>query len=330
MPLGWWCECFLRTSRAESKHQARAADMSERDAIEVAGVRLTSPEKVLYEEQGITKRELAEYYREVADRVVPQVKDRPLTLVRCPQGQERYCFVQRRATESFPSYFRRVAIQVEGEAEEATHIAAVSLKGIIYLTQIGALELHTWGARRDRLDRPDRLIFDLDPDTRLPFASVVDASLQIRDRLEALGLKSFVKTSGGKGLHVVVPIARGPSWDEVREFTRALAEEMEARDPDHFVAEASKAERGGKIYIDYLRNAWAASAVAAYSTRSKVGAPVSTPLSWEEAAEGPTPADFNVRTIPARLRKLRRDPWAGYEGARQRLTRAMRASLGLS
>lgn len=311
-------------------HTTRERLMSEREAIEIAGVRLTSPEKVLYDEQGITKRELAEYYLEIAGWIVPQVKDRPLTLIRCPQGQERYCFVQRRASEGFPSYIRRVAVDVEGEAEEATHIAAVSLQGIVYLTQIGALELHTWGARRDRLDRPDRMIFDLDPDPTLPFSSVVDAALQIRARLDDLGLKSFVKTSGGKGLHVVVPITRGPSWDDVRGFSHALAEEMESRDPDHFVAEASKAERGGRVYIDYLRNAWAASAVAAYSTRSKPGAPVSTPLSWEEVADGPRPADLNVRSIPERLRKLRHDPWEGYGQTRQSLTKSIRARLGLS
>ena len=299
------------------------------DAIEIEGVRITSPEKVLYDEQGITKRELAEYYAAIADRIVEEVADRPLTLVRCPQGQEKHCFVQRRVGDGFPSYIHRVPVEVEGE-EGAMHLAVTSLRGILYLVQIGVLEIHVWGARRDRLDRPDRMILDLDPGPEVEWGAVADAALRIRARLAGLGLRSWVKTTGGKGLHVVTPLARTSTWDRVRAFSRALAEEMEQLDPSRFVAQASKAERVGKVYVDYLRNGYGATAVAAFSSRSREGAPVSTPIGWEELEAGARPGDFTVRTVPGRLRSLgRRDPWEGFRETRQGLTREMRGTMGL-
>lgn len=299
------------------------------DAIEIEGVRLSSPGKVLYDEQGITKRELAEYYCSVAEWMVPHVADRALTLIRCPQGQEKYCFVQRRVSESFPEYIDRVTVEVEGEEGEAVHIAVGSVRGILYLVQIGVLEIHTWGSRRDRLDRPDRMVLDLDPDASLPFSAVIDAALQIRARLAGLGLESFVKTTGGKGLHVVVPLARGASWDQVNAFSRALAGEMVAQDPGRYLAESSKAERSGKIYLDYLRNAYSATAVAPYSTRARPGAPVSTPVTWDELEAGLAPNDFTVLTVPDRLKSLNGDPWAAYPTTQQRLTKAVRAALAV-
>lgn len=293
----------------------------------IGGQRLTSPDRVLWEEQGVTKRELAEYYQAVGDWLVPELRDRPLTLIRCPQGQERKCFVQRRASDEFPAALKRVAVEVEEEGA-TEHLAATSLRGVLYLAQIGVLEIHTWSARRDRLDRPDRLIFDLDPDPALPFGSVVDAALQIRGRLEELGLRSFVKTSGGKGLHLLVPIRRGPTWEMAREFSGALAREMESRDPRHFVAEASKSQRSGRVYVDYLRNGYGATAVCAYSPRARPGAPVSTPLAWDELAGGARPEDFDLRTVPDRLRSGT-DPWSEYRTVRQALSAGIREKLGL-
>jgi bifunctional non-homologous end joining protein LigD len=298
-------------------------------SAELAGVRLSSPDKVLYPEQGITKRELGEYYAAVAERMVPLVADRPLTLVRCPQGQEQKCFFQRRAGDAFPSYIRRVPVDLAGDQDDATHVAVDSLRGVIYLVQIGVLEIHTWGARRDRLDRPDRMIFDLDPGTGVPMSSLVDAALQIRSRLRELELESFVKTSGGKGLHVVVPLARRSTWDQVRAFSRALAEEMQSRDPRHFTAKAARSERAGRVYVDFLRNGAGATAVTPYSTRATPGAPVSTPLEWSELSEGVDPASFDIRTVPARLERLGRDPWESYAATEQSLSRSVRARLGL-
>lgn len=299
--------------------------------IDIEGVRFTSPDRVVFPGQGITKRELAEYYRAVAPWILPMLRDRPLTLLRCPRGQEQECFVQRRAGDGIPASVRRVDIPDEDEDDgTATHLSVDSLAGLLGLVQIGVLELHTWGARRDRLNRPDRLILDLDPDPSLPWERVVEAAREVRERLRALGLESFVKTTGGKGLHVVAPLVRRHTWDEVREFARALAEELERREPERYLATASKAERGGRIFVDYLRNAWSATAVAAFSTRARAGAPVSVPLAWDELDRRLDPKEFDVRSVPQRLARLREDPWAGYDRSRQSLRREARAELGIA
>lgn len=295
--------------------------------IEIAGVRLTSPERVLYAGQGTTKRELAEYYRAIAQHLVPHLAGRPLTLVRCPRGNARECFVQRRASDSFPASLKRV--DVEMEDGPATYLVAEDLDGVLELVQLGTLELHTWSTRRDRMDRPDRVIFDLDPGDDVAFAEVAAAAHEIRARLEALGLRSFAKTTGGRGVHVVAPLVRRSTVEVVAEFARAVAEEMERTQPDRYLARSSKAERVGRIYIDHLRNGRAATAVAAYSTRARPGATVSTPVRWEELDGSLDPAALNVDTIPARLARLRRDPWEGYDGARQWVTRDAQAALGL-
>jgi bifunctional non-homologous end joining protein LigD len=295
-------------------------------AIEVAGVRLTSPDRVLYPEQGITKRELAGYYEAVAEWILPQLRGRPLTLVRCPAGRAKHCFVQRRADEHFPPSLRHVEVP-EPDGGSATYVAAESLAGLIGLVQLGVLELHTWGARRDRLERPDRMIFDLDPGPGTGWDDVVTAALEVRERLERLGLRSFVKTTGGKGVHVVAPLLRRHSWDEVRGFAHALAEAMEREAPDRYVAQAAKRKREGRIFVDYLRNGWSASAVAAYSTRSRPGATVSMPVGWDELEAGVRPDDFTVHTAPERLRALGRDPWEGYASVRQGITRAAREAV---
>lgn len=300
---------------------------STKPAIEIAGVRLTSPERVLYQAQGTTKRELAEYYRSVAGRLLPHLLDRPLTLVRCPRGNAKECFVQRRASDSFPASLKRVDVRMDDG--DATYLVAMDLDGVLELVQLGTLELHTWSARRDRLERPDRVIFDLDPGEGVEFARVAAAAHAVRARLEDLGLRSFAKTTGGRGLHVVAPLVRRSGWDTVREFARALAEEMARAEPDLYVAHSTKSDRRGRIFIDYLRNGWAATTVAAYSTRARPGATVSVPLRWEEVDGSLDPATLNVDTVPARLARMRRDPWDGYDNARQWVTRDAEAAVGL-
>lgn len=292
----------------------------------VAGINLSHPDRVLYPGQGITKRDLAEYYEKIADWVVPHLAGRPLTLIRCPAGREKECFVQRRASGSLPRAVRRV--EITGEDGTAAYVVVDSLPGIIALVQIGVLELHTWGARRDRLDRPDRMIFDLDPDPSLAWQRVTEAALEVRDQLAELGLQSFVKTTGGKGLHVVVPLTRRHEWDDVRDFSRAVADSLVMAAPDRYIAQSSKEERTGKIFIDYLRNGWSASAVAAYSTRARPGAPVSVPLGWEELGPDIRSDSFTIDLVLQRLRSLPRDPWAGYASLRQQITRSMRRELG--
>jgi bifunctional non-homologous end joining protein LigD len=297
-------------------------------AIEVAGVRLTSPDKVMYRAQGVTKRDLADYYRAVSSVILPHLAGRPLTLVRCPQGQGKDCFIQRRASDSFPASIRRVRLRIDGE--ETDHLVVDNIEGLLELVQLGSLELHTWSARRDRLDRPDRIIMDLDPGDGVGFELVQEAALEVRDRLADLGLRSYAKTTGGKGMHVVAPLIRRAGWDEVKEFAESLSREMARRKPARYLATAGKADRKGRIYVDYLRNGWAATAIAAFSTRARRDAPVSVPLAWDEVSGTLRPEDFSVESVPERISRLRSDPWDGYAGARQWITREARRASGLN
>jgi bifunctional non-homologous end joining protein LigD len=192
------------------------------------------------------------------------------------------------------------------------------------LVQIGILEIHTWNSRTKHLEQPDRLVFDLDPAEDVPWEAVIAAARLLRARLEDGGLQSFVKTTGGKGLHLVVPIARGPGWDECLEFSRGMAEELVRDAPEAFVAVMSKARRTGRIYIDYLRNQRGSTSVAAYSTRAKRDAPVSTPLTWDELRPDVESTTYTVANLPRRLASLRADPWKGFAETRQRLPKRAR------
>ena len=289
---------------------------AESDAVEIAGVRLTHPDRLLYPEQGITKRELAGYHEAVADRILPELADRPLTLVRCPQGSQKKCFFQRHAGAGIPRQLRRVELaDVEGEP---AYLTADDLPALVALTQVGVLELHAWPARAERPDRPARLILDLDPGPGVAFAQVVAAAVRLREVLAGLGLRSFVKTTGGKGLHVVVPVLPDHGWENHKAAAKAVAERLEAEEPDRYTTDDAKAARDGRIYVDHLRNSRGASAVVPYSPRARPGAPVAMPLAWEELGPNLNPAAFTVRTVPGLVRD-RPDPWARLPALRQLL-----------
>jgi bifunctional non-homologous end joining protein LigD len=287
--------------------------------VGIAGVTLTHPERVVYPEQGITKRDLALFYESIADRVVPHLRSRPTTLVRCPEGLAGPCFYQKHTGHWAPDTLERVKIREARKVGE--YLVVNDLPGLIGLVQIGILEVHTWNSTIDRLEQPDRLVFDLDPDEGLPWVRTIEAAQRVREMLQALDLVSFLKTTGGKGLHVVVPLQPGPEWDEVARFAEALALRLVGAEPEKYVATMSKAQRKGKVFIDYMRNHRGATAVAPYSTRAKPTAPVSTPLAWEELTPGLRSDQFTVKTLPARLKSLAQDPWASYGKVRQRLTR---------
>jgi bifunctional non-homologous end joining protein LigD len=287
------------------------------EAIELGGVRLTSPEKVLYPEQGITKRELAEYYLAVADVMLPHVAGRPMTMVRCPTGRAKKCFYQRHAGSGVPPELKQV--DIAGFEESGAYLYIEDARGLVALVQMGVLEIHPWNARVDRTDRPDRIIFDLDPGEGLAFADVVASAQEVRALLQDLSLTSFPKTTGGKGLHVVVPIERRAEWREVKSFAKAIGDRLAAAAPERYLTRMSIAERRGRIFVDYLRNDPTATAVAPYSTRSRAGAPVSVPLTWDEVVPALDPAAFNLRTVPERVRTLTADPWAGIADLRQRI-----------
>ena len=278
----------------------------------VAGVTITHPERVLFPAIDATKHELARYYESVAQWMLPHLRDRPLTLVRCPRGAAHECFFQRNPREGMPRRGR--------------FIVANTLEAVAQLVQTGAIELHTWGARAARPHRPDRMIFDLDPDPKLPWRAVVEGATLVRTLLSELPLECYVKTTGGKGLHVVVPLKPARSWKEVKDFAQRVAQHLAATLPHHFTASVSKARRRGKIFIDYLRNQAGATAVAAYSVRAREPATVSVPVAWDELNAGLEPGEFDLRSVPARLERLQADPWKDYAEA-QALTAPMKKML---
>jgi bifunctional non-homologous end joining protein LigD len=291
----------------------------------IAGVRLTHPERVLFPDQGITKRELAAYYTAVAPFMLPHVVDRPLSLVRCPDGSNKPCFFQRHLGSTMPETVSGIA--VKEKSGEATYIAIENPSGLIALVQMGVLEIHPWGSRKDRLDRPDRIIFDIDPAPDRSWSDVVNAARHVKQRLEDLNLRSFVRTTGGKGLHVVAPIDRRSSWEQLKAVARAFANALAREHPNRYIATSSKAKRSGKLYIDYLRNEQGATAIASYSTRARSGATIATPITWKELSATLRPEAFTLRSIPDRLRGLKTDPWEGFFDVSQALTKAMVAEI---
>jgi bifunctional non-homologous end joining protein LigD len=316
------------TKRGASKSRPTSTSRSTKkgaEAVEIAGVRLTNPDRVLYPEQGYTKRDLAEYYEQVADWVLPYVVDRPLTLVRCPEGHRGECFYQKHLTGSMPDAVEGINVAEKGKKEE--YVMVRDLAGVISLVQMGVLEMHPWPARKDNIERPDYLVFDLDPGEGVVWKDIVEGAKDVRQRLEDVGLVTYLRLSGGKGLHIVVPIARRNMWDEVKAFAKSVADTMQQTDPDRYIATMSKAKRRGKIYVDYLRNQRGATAIASYSTRARDGAPVAALIGWDEHSAKTRPNMYNIKNLPARLAKLKADPWADFFSTKQSLTREVRGAF---
>jgi bifunctional non-homologous end joining protein LigD len=295
----------------------RSARPAASDDQRIAGIELTHPDRVLYPEQGITKRELARYYEQIAGWIIPHLKGRPLTLVRCPEGQGKQCFYQRHTRDAVSDAIHPIAVREKGATVH--YLSVDSLPGLVSLVQMGVLEIHTWGSRAPHIERPDCLTFDLDPGPGISWDALKAAAEHLRARLRDLDLGAFVKTTGGKGLHLVVPIAPKQSWEYVKDFSRSLAGSVAHDAPERYTATMSKAKRRGKIFIDYLRNSRTATAVCAYSTRARPGATVSVPLRWQELTKD-LRGHFNIRNVPERLGRLRKDPWDDYEAARRSLT----------
>lgn len=298
--------------------------MAEDESETLAGIRLTHPRKVLYAAQGITKRDLADYLLAAAERMLPHVAGRLLSLVRCPAGRARSCFFQRHGGAGLPDAFRRLTVSgKDGDAEEYLYIEGAA--GLVAAAQAGVLELHIWGSRADRIERPDRLVFDLDPAPEIAFEAVKAAARDIRDALARLGLESFPLVTGGKGIHVVAPIRRDREWPAVKDFAKALAQRLADEDPARFVATMSKAKRRGRIFIDYLRNERGATAVAPFSPRAREGAPLAWPLSWRSLADVAAANAFRLgEADPSDA-----DEWDGYGAVRQSLTASALKELGV-
>lgn len=318
-----------RRSSARKRTTSAAANTSHAgEGSEVAGVVLSHPDKILYPEEEITKLEIAQYYEQAARWMLPHTTNRLLTLVRCPAGSNARCFYQKHPGEGTSEHLRRFDVREKAKTEE--YLAFYDLEGVISLVQMGVLEIHLWGSQADEFEKPDRLIFDLDPDPSVVWPQVITAAKEVRLLLKELGLVSFVKTTGGKGLHVVVPIRRRVSWDEAKTFCHEVADFLVAAAPNRYVAKMSKSLRKGKIFVDYLRNDRGATSVAPYSTRARAGAPVSVPVDWKELTPRLTSDHFNIRNLPSRFAKLKKDPWSDIFEVEQTITAAMLRKLKIS
>jgi bifunctional non-homologous end joining protein LigD len=282
---------------------------------EIEGVRLTHPDRVLFSDEGITKRDLVDYYLEIADLMLPHIAGRPLALVRCPRGSDQKCFFQKHASPGWPDLFKKVRIKEKSGTDDYLYIDDTA--GLVAAAQMDILELHIWGCHVDKVEQPDRLVFDFDPGEGVDFGAVREGARELRGRLQALGLESFPLATGGKGIHVVVPLARKHSWNEHRAFAEAMARLMAEDSPARYVANMAKAKRRGKIYVDFMRNQRGSTAIAPYSTRARKGAYVALPLAWNALSRL---ADAHPAGVNDAAKLVRAgDPWKGYAKLRQAL-----------
>jgi bifunctional non-homologous end joining protein LigD len=303
-------------SKAPARKAARAKDYE----TQVAGARLTHPDRVLFPHDGITKLELAEYFAAVGEVAMPHYKDRPLSILRNTHGSKP--FFQKHFLEQSGAGLR--VVQIPNADKDPDFVVCDSPEGLLHLAQVGAVELHSWGAVMPRPTQADRLTFDLDPGAELPYPPVRDAALAVRKLMQELGLESWVKTTGGKGLHVVVPLTRPlPDWETAKDFSRNVTLFMERLAPTMFTSKTGERNRKKKIFVDYLRNGFGATAVAAFSPRWRPGVGVSTPVAWEEIDQDIRGTHFDLHNVPDRIAKQRKDPWKGYWEAEQSLTKAM-------
>ncbi len=280
-------------------------------------VELTSPERVVFPDSGITKAQVFDYYRRIARWLLPEIAGRPVSVVRCPQGAARPCFFQKHHAAGME---RVDTVPLEEEdGTRADYLVVRDETGLLELVQFNALEFHPWGSQAESPDMADRIVFDLDPGPDVAWKQVVGAARLVRKRLGALGLVSYVRTSGGKGLHVVVPLKPACPWTQVKEFAHAFAESMAESDPLAYVASASKKFRNGRIFIDYLRNGRGATSVASFSLRAREGAPVAMPLRWEELGRIKGGNAYDLASALRRVKRMRSHPWGGYARLRQNL-----------
>ncbi|MBV6304242.1 non-homologous end-joining DNA ligase [Candidimonas humi] len=302
---------------APHPHRGRAGNA----AASTNAVRITHRQRIVDESTGITKIELVEYYQQVAGLMLEHLKGRPVSLVRAPAGLAGEIFFQKHmGTPPIPGV-RSLPQQLDKEHPPLMEIATA--RGLAGAAQMGAIEFHTWNARRDRIGRPDRMVFDLDPGEGVAWSAVPQAALAVRAFLGELGLACFAKTSGGKGLHVVVPLQRRYGWDTVKDFSHAIVQRMADDAPRRFSAHSGPDKRVGRIYIDYLRNGFGATTVAAWSVRARPGMGVSVPLSWDEVEKLESPTQWHLRNIGERLR-CGNAPWKQYGASAQALAQAMK------
>lgn len=276
--------------------------------------KITHPEKILYPEDHITKEELLNYYDFISPLIMPYVKNRALTLLRCPDNYNQ-CFYQRHFNKTTPKMLKAITIESKGESEDYIYLS--DKKGLLSLVQFGALEIHPWASTIDAIEKPDWITLDLDPADDVSWKKVVSAAFDIKHQLEQYQLKSFVKTTGGKGLHVVIPLKPKYEWDEIKNFTHVFVNYMEQLNPKEYISKMSKSARLGKIFIDYLRNQRSATAISVYSTRARLHAPISTPLDWDELSDDKRDTEFHLKNIVHRIQTQKSDPWNDFLTTKQ-------------
>ncbi|MNJ91387.1 putative DNA ligase-like protein [compost metagenome] len=279
---------------------------------------LSSPEKIIFAKEKITKLDIAKFYLEISEKMLPYVKDRPLALLRCPEGTSKPCFFQKHINGNLPAHIQEVLIKEK--TEESPYMFISSSQGLVAFVQMGAFEMHCWNCKKNNVEYPDQIVMDFDPGPGVPWSKVIAAAFELKKTLEVLGLRSFVKLSGGKGVHVHVPISPKYTWDEVKAFSKALADDMEARNPDLYVARMSKKIRRGRIFVDYLRNGRGSTAIGPYCLRARALSSVAMPVTWEELKKIKGPDIFTLEKALVYLKKRKKDPWEGYFKLRQSIS----------
>jgi len=273
-------------------------------------VTITHPERVIYADLGITKQDVADYYQAVMKSFLPGVAGRPVSVLRCPEGTAGDCFFQKHMMQGL--HHVRGARLKEQRGASAIYLCPDDAEAVLELVQFGAIEFHPWGALANDPDHADLMVFDLDPAPDVKWPRVVAAARLVRKLLGQVGLQSFLRVTGGKGLHVVVPLRPACAWPAVKGFAHAFADALARAWPDEFIAQASKSRREGLIFVDYLRNARGSTSIASYSLRARKGAPVAVPVRWEELGKLKGGDAFDIRTAVQRLKRLRKDPWEGF------------------
>ncbi len=303
-----------KPSAAKSRRKTPARIASTSLELDLSRFEITHPNRVLYPDRGIQKRDLMLHYARVAHWMLPHVIDRPLMLLRCPEGAGKTCFHQKHPSAGMPKSVQQVNVPEKKATKPNLIIRDVD--GLFGLVQMGGLEIHSWGCRAVALECPDQLVFDLDPDEGLSWERITEAALRLRAELREFGLTGFPRSTGGKGLHVVVPVTPTTRFDEAKQFSKRVVEALVKAEPAKYVATMAKRQRAGKIFLDYFRNGLGATAICSYSTRARPGAPVATPILWDELERDVRGAHFNVENLPQRLAALKRDPWDGFDTAR--------------
>jgi DNA ligase D-like protein (predicted polymerase) len=317
-----------KASKATAPAKGKKAASSKRvpkGKIEVAGVLISHPERVIDQESGLHKIDLTQFYESIADWILPHLVHRPVALLRCPDGVEGEQFFQKHCERLAIPNIKQLDPKLDTGHARLMEIDTV--QALVGAAQMGTIELHTWGATADKIETPDHFVLDLDPDPALPWRSMIEATSMTLAVLDELGLEAFIKTSGGKGMHIIVPLARSADWDTVKAFAKVIAQFIADKLPERFTAVMGPKNRVGKIFIDFLRNTRGASTATAYSVRARPGLPVSVPITREELPTLTSASQWNIANLQARLRKLKADPWAGYKN-KQRITKKMWKQLG--